>query len=77
LEDTLYRVLPVWERKIAPQLEKARNVLIVAHGNSLRGLIKHLDQISDQDIPDLNVPTGIPIVYKFTDDLASHESHYL
>jgi 2,3-bisphosphoglycerate-dependent phosphoglycerate mutase len=77
LEDTLRRVMPVWEKKITPQLLKEKNVLIVAHGNSLRGLIKHLDKISDQDIPDLNIPTGIPLVYEFTDHLASHKSYSL
>ncbi|MCJ7701029.1 MAG: 2,3-diphosphoglycerate-dependent phosphoglycerate mutase [Anaerolineales bacterium] len=77
LEDTLNRVLPVWEKKIAPQLSKGKNILIVAHGNSLRGLIKHLDGISDEDIPDLNIPTGVPIVYEFEEQLASHRAYPL
>lgn len=77
LEDTLNRVLPVWEKKIVPQLSKGKNILIVAHGNSLRGLIKHLDGISDEDIPDLNIPTGVPIVFEFEEQLASHRAYPL
>jgi 2,3-bisphosphoglycerate-dependent phosphoglycerate mutase len=77
LADTLRRVLPIWKKKITPCLITGKNVLIVAHGNSLRALIKHIDGISDEDIPDLNIPTGIPLFYEFTDDLASHHSHYL
>jgi 2,3-bisphosphoglycerate-dependent phosphoglycerate mutase len=77
LEDTLYRALPVWDRKIAPRLLRGKNVLVVAHGNSLRGLIKHIDGISDEDITDLNIPTGIPLVYEFTDKLTSLKSYYL
>ena len=77
LEDTLNRVLPVYERKITPRLLKGKNVLIVAHGNSLRGLIKHIDKISDQDIPVLSIPTGIPLVYEFTEEISKHKSYYL
>ncbi len=77
LADSLKRVLPVWENKIAPRLLKGKNVLIVAHGNSLRGLIKHIDSISDEDIPNLSIPTCIPLVYEFTDELAAHKSSYL
>jgi 2,3-bisphosphoglycerate-dependent phosphoglycerate mutase len=77
LEDTLKRVLPVWEDDIAPKLARGMNVLVVAHGNSLRALIKHLDRISDADIPNLNVPTGVPLLYRFANDLESHQSEYL
>jgi 2,3-bisphosphoglycerate-dependent phosphoglycerate mutase len=77
LEDTLIRVLPVWEKKVAPRLLQGKNVLMVAHGNSLRGLIKHIEEISDEDIPALSLPTGIPLVYEFTGELDSNHSYYL
>ena len=72
---TLERVLPCWDELIAPQLRAGRNVLIAAHGNSLRALVKMLDEISDEEITGFNIPTGIPIAYDLDDDLKplSHE----
>jgi 2,3-bisphosphoglycerate-dependent phosphoglycerate mutase len=65
LADALARVLPYWHASVAPQLQAGANVLIAAHGNSLRALVKHLDHISDADIPQLNIPTGVPLLYEF------------
>lgn len=64
LKDVLNRMLPYWESEIKPQLVAGKTVLVTAHGNSLRALVKHLDGISDADIAELNIPTGIPLVYK-------------
>jgi 2,3-bisphosphoglycerate-dependent phosphoglycerate mutase len=64
LADVIVRMLPYWEIEIAPQLRAGKRVLIVAHGNSLRALVKHLDRISDADIAELNIPTGIPLHYR-------------
>ena len=64
LKETLARVLPFWTDKIAPDLLRGRNVLVVAHGNSLRALVKMLDGMSDADIVEFNIPTGVPIVYE-------------
>jgi 2,3-bisphosphoglycerate-dependent phosphoglycerate mutase len=69
LKDTIARALPYWESAIAPELRAGKRVIVAAHGNSLRGLIKHLDRISDQEIVDLELPTGVPIVYELTDQL--------
>jgi len=69
LKDTVERFLPYWQEVIAPQIQSGRRVLIAAHGNSLRALVKYLDHISDEDIVGLNIPTGIPLVYDLTDDL--------
>ena len=77
LKDTLKRVLPYWNRVIIPEIKKGRKILIVAHGNSLRALVKHLDSISDQDIPELNIPTGIPLVYELDDNFRAIRHHYL
>ncbi len=63
LEKTVERVLPYWKTEISPNLQTSRSVLVVAHGNSLRALVKILDQISDEEIPELNIPTGVPLVY--------------
>lgn len=63
------RMLPYWRSDILPELAIGKNVLVVAHGNSLRGLVKHLEGISDEDIAELNIPTGIPLVYEFTKDM--------
>jgi 2,3-bisphosphoglycerate-dependent phosphoglycerate mutase len=65
LKTTLERVLPYWEARLAPELNQGRNVLIVAHGNSLRALVKMLDRMSDEDIVEFNIPTGVPIHYEF------------
>jgi len=70
LKDTLARVLPYWESRIAPELRAGRNVLVVAHGNSLRALVKMLDGMSDEEIVGFNIPTGVPIVYELDDGLA-------
>src|SRR5919201_2850272 len=69
LKDTVARVVPYWEDTIAPALRAGRRVLIAAHGNSLRALVKHLDAISDKDIVGLNIPTGVPLVYELDDKL--------
>jgi 2,3-bisphosphoglycerate-dependent phosphoglycerate mutase len=77
LKDTLARVLPFWNSRIAPELTAGRNVLVAAHGNSLRALVKHLDSISDTDIVDLIIPTGAPLVYEFDDALNVLARYYL
>jgi 2,3-bisphosphoglycerate-dependent phosphoglycerate mutase len=69
LKDTVERLLPYWEQVILPSLREENQVLIVAHGNSLRGLVKYLDDISDDDIAGLNIPTGIPLVYELDHDM--------
>ncbi|WP_101523595.1 phosphoglyceromutase [Nocardioides houyundeii] len=69
LKDVIARFLPYWDGEIVPDLKAGRTVLVAAHGNSLRALIKHLDQISDEDIAGLNVPTGMPLVYELDEDL--------
>src|SRR5262249_36710628 len=70
LKDTVARFLPYWESTIAPAIRDGRRVLIAAHGNSLRALVKHLDGVSDQEIVGLNIPTGVPLVYELDDDLS-------
>ena len=77
LADTLTRVMPYWEQTIVPRLQQGATVLISAHGNSLRALVKYLDHISDDDISDLNIPTGIPRVYKLDENLNALEARYL
>ncbi len=77
LKLTLERVLPYWHSKIAPTIRAGGRVLIVAHGNSLRALVKYLDGISDEAIPELNIPTGIPLVYELERDLSSVKHYYL
>ena len=74
---TLERVLPCWDELIAPQLRAGRNVLIAAHGNSLRALVKMLDEISDEEITGFNIPTGIPIAYDLDDDLKPLSREFL
>ena len=69
LKDVIERMLPYWEGAIVPDLRAGMTVLVAAHGNSLRGIVKHLDDISDEDIPSLNIPTGMPLVYRLGDDL--------
>lgn len=73
LKDVVARVLPYWHDQVVPQLRANQSVLIVAHGNSLRALIKYLECIGDQDIVELNVPTGMPRLYRFKDDLSFAE----
>ena len=77
LKDTVERFLPYWEETISPNVKNGKNVLIVAHGNSLRALVKHLDNISDDEILSLNIPTGTPLVYKLGEDLNPVRSYYL
>jgi len=77
LKDTIARVLPCWDEKIAPALRAGETVLVSAHGNSLRALVKHLSGISDADITGLEIPTGQPIVYELAEDLSEIERYYL
>jgi 2,3-bisphosphoglycerate-dependent phosphoglycerate mutase len=77
LKDTLARVLPYWGSRIAPELAAGRNVLLVAHGNSIRALVKMLDGISDQEIVGLNIPTGVPLLYELDAGLKPRSSRYL
>ncbi len=77
LKDTVERMLPYWHDTIAPDVLAGRRVLIAAHGNSLRALVKHLDDVSDDEIVGLNIPTGIPLVYELNDDLTPIKSFYL
>jgi 2,3-bisphosphoglycerate-dependent phosphoglycerate mutase len=77
LKDTVARFLPYWTDVIAPQIRAGRRVLITAHGNSLRALVKYLDGISDADIAELNIPTGIPLVYELDAALTPLRSYYL
>ncbi len=77
LKDTVARVLPFWKKEIAPTIKKGKRVLIAAHGNSLRALVKYLDNISDQDIVHLNIPTGMPLVYELDNNLKPIKNYYL
>jgi 2,3-bisphosphoglycerate-dependent phosphoglycerate mutase len=77
LKDTVARFLPYWNESIAPELRRGRRVLIAAHGNSLRALIKQLEGVSDTDIVELNVPTGVPRLYELDDDLRPIKARYL
>lgn len=77
LKDTVARVLPYWHETIAPAVKSGQRIILTAHGNSMRALLKYLDKISDQDIVGLNIPTGIPLVYEFDDDLNPIRHYYL
>jgi len=77
LQDTVARVVPFWDESIAPAIRSGRRVLVTAHGNSLRALIKHLDGISDEDIVHLNIPTGQPLVYELDENLRPIRHYYL
>jgi 2,3-bisphosphoglycerate-dependent phosphoglycerate mutase len=77
LKDTVARFLPYWHKTIAPVVKEGKRVLIAAHGNSLRALVKYLDNIPDDVIPGLNIPTGIPLVYELKDDLTPIRNYYL
>jgi 2,3-bisphosphoglycerate-dependent phosphoglycerate mutase len=77
LKDTLARVLPYWTSRIAPELQAGRNVLVAAHGNSLRALVKMLDRMSDSAIVELNIPTGVPLLYELDAQLRPLSSRYL
>jgi 2,3-bisphosphoglycerate-dependent phosphoglycerate mutase len=77
LKDTVARFLPYWESDIAPALRRGEKVLLAAHGNSLRALVKHLDGISNEEIVELNIPTGVPLLYELDDDLKPLGHRYL
>ncbi len=77
LKDTIARFLPYWHGSIAPSIRSGKRVLIAAHGNSLRALVKYLDHVSEADIVELNIPTGIPLVYELNDDLSPGRHYYL
>ncbi len=77
LKDTVARFLPYWHETVAPVVRAGTRVIVAAHGNSLRALVKYLDNISDQAIVELNIPTGIPLVYELEDDLTPIRSYYL
>jgi 2,3-bisphosphoglycerate-dependent phosphoglycerate mutase len=77
LKDTVARFLPLWNSSIAPEVSAGRRVLIAAHGNSLRALVKYLDDVSDKDIVELNIPTGIPLVYELDASLKPIRHYYL
>ena len=77
LKDTIARALPYYELEIVPALQRNERVLVSAHGNSIRGIIKHLSQIGDQEIVGVEIPTGQPLVYELNDDLSVSDSYYL
>ena len=77
LKDTVARFLPYWLATIAPQVKAGKRIIITAHGNSLRALVKYLDNVNDQEIVGLNIPTGIPLVYELDDDLKPIRHYYL
>jgi 2,3-bisphosphoglycerate-dependent phosphoglycerate mutase len=77
LKDTVARFLPYWHQSIVPAIESGKKTIIAAHGNSLRALVKYLDNISDQDILSLNIPTGVPLVYELDDQLEPLRHYYL
>ena len=77
LKDTVARFLPYWQQTIAPVVKSGAQVIIAAHGNSLRALVKHLDAVSDEAIVELNIPTGVPLVYELEDDLRPIRRYYL
>jgi 2,3-bisphosphoglycerate-dependent phosphoglycerate mutase len=77
LKDTVARFLPIWHDTIAPTIKTGKRVLIAAHGNSLRALVKYLDDVSEQEIVELNIPTGIPLVYELDDRLRPIRHYYL
>ena len=77
LKDTVERFLPYWKDTIAPTIKAGKRVIIAAHGNSLRALVKYLDNIPDEEIPGLNIPTGVPLVYELDEDLKPLKHYYL
>jgi 2,3-bisphosphoglycerate-dependent phosphoglycerate mutase len=77
LKDTVARVVPYWQMEIAPRVRAGQSVLVAAHGNSLRALVKHLDHVSDAQIVGLNIPTAVPLVYELDDDLRPIRNYYL
>jgi 2,3-bisphosphoglycerate-dependent phosphoglycerate mutase len=77
LKDTVARAVPYWEKEIAPQIKAGKKIIISAHGNSLRALVKYLDNISDADIVSLNIPNAMPLVYELDDNLKPINNYYL
>jgi len=77
LKDTIARFMPYWEQQIAPEIRKGRSVIISAHGNSLRGLVKVLDNLSDQQVVAVEIPTGVPLVYELDDNLNKLNHYYI
>ena len=77
LKDTLARVLPFWHARIAPELRQGRDVMVVAHGNSLRAMVKMLDDVPETEITELNIPTGVPLLYELDPELRPRGSRYL
>src|SRR5688572_6779349 len=77
LKDTVARVLPYWQQQIVPDIEAGKRVIIAAHGNSLRALVKYLDNISEAEILELNIPTGVPLVYEFDEAMTPPKHYYM
>ncbi|MFC1635613.1 2,3-diphosphoglycerate-dependent phosphoglycerate mutase [Planctomycetota bacterium] len=77
LKDTVERFLPYWHESMVPELKKGKRILVSAHGNSIRALVKYLDHINDDEITQLNIPTGIPLIYELDDDLKPRKHFYL
>ena len=77
LKMTIARVMPYWENEIVPKMKEGKKIIISAHGNSLRALVKHLDGISDEEIPSVNIPTGRPLVYEFDQEMNVKDKYYL
>jgi 2,3-bisphosphoglycerate-dependent phosphoglycerate mutase len=77
LKDTVARFLPYWHQAIVPAIQSGQKVIIAAHGNSLRALVKYLDEVSDQDIVGLNIPTGVPLIYELDEALKPIRHYYL
>ncbi len=77
LKDTVARFVPYWENTIVPEIKKGKKIIIAAHGNSLRALVKYLDKISDKDILEINIPTGMPLVYELDENLNPIQNYYL
>lgn len=77
LKDTVARVIPYWENEIAPKVKEGKKIIIAAHGNSLRALVKYLDNISDADIVNLNIPTAMPLVYELDENLKPIKNYYI
>ena len=77
LKDTVNRVMPFYEKNIVPYLQAGKTVMIAAHGNSLRALVKYLDKVADNVITELNIPTGLPLIYELDDNLKVVKSYYL
>ena len=77
LEDTVKRVIPYFDKEIIPEIKKGKNILVVAHGNSIRGLIKYFDKLSDDEIVNVDIPNAIPLVYEFNENFEINKRYYL